>query len=143
MTRPYITIAEVQSKIPNDDIAALTDDVNGSVIDATKVTDAIERAEDRIDAYLRGRFEVPLDPVPPIIKRIATSLAVFELYSRKLTILIPETVETLKKEADMDLKRIQNGDIVFDAGKGTAPAQYEVRTTLGSRTFTKADLDSF
>lgn len=143
MGRPYSIEADVTSKIPEADVALLTDDADGDVIDSAKVDEAIERADDMVDSYIRGRFEVPLDPTPPLIKRISTNLAIFELYERKLNLIVPENIQRLRDNAVGDLVKIQEGKIAIEISKGQAPASFAARSTHGEKCFTKEVLDQF
>ena len=43
---------------------------------------AIEDAEAEIGGYLAKRYPLPLSPVPPIVKKFAKDIAIYNLYSR-------------------------------------------------------------
>jgi len=44
---------------------------------------AIASAASEIDGYLASRLTTPLDPVPPVIKKYAGDLAIYNLYARR------------------------------------------------------------
>jgi phage gp36-like protein len=49
------------------------------------VDEAIALADAEIDAYCGGRYRVPVSPVPELLKKLSLDIAIYGLYSRKVT----------------------------------------------------------
>ncbi|PLX93458.1 MAG: DUF1320 domain-containing protein [Desulfuromonas sp.] len=60
----------------------LPDQSDTGEVDATVVTAAITEAGEIIDGYMRGRYVLPLSPVPGAVRNLAVDLAVYALYGR-------------------------------------------------------------
>lgn len=119
----YSVEADIKEIISDEDLIQLTDDVAPvDTIDSALVSAAIDRADNKINGYLRGKQNpLPLSPVPPLIKDISVSLAVFQLYRRRPNVEIPDPVERDLKMAVKDLEGIRDGKILIaDPG---SPAQ--------------------
>ncbi len=80
----YSTQTDLLTKIDADELIAATDDEDTGVINADRVAAAIESADAEINGYLGGRYSVPLDPVPPIIKTYSIDMALYHIFSRRL-----------------------------------------------------------
>lgn len=76
----YCTADDIYLSVPRSDIDGLTDG-NDEI-----VTDKINVAEDLIDKYLYGVYELPLNPVDDIIKQIAVDISIYNLYTRILNL---------------------------------------------------------
>lgn len=81
----YVVSADLQSaaggSVPFTELADLDDD---GTADTAVVTQAIERAEARVNGYLRKRYAVPLTaPVPSIVKDLTLDLARYYLASNR------------------------------------------------------------
>lgn len=61
--------------------------------DALLVDDALCEAEGVVNSYVRKRYEVPLAPVPEIIRRLTANLAVYILKSRRDAVCEKDAVE--------------------------------------------------
>ena len=51
--------------------------------DTSPLMTALEEASSEIDAALRGRYRLPVESVPPVLRRIAVDLAVDAIPRRK------------------------------------------------------------
>lgn len=126
-------------------LIALTDDAGAGVIDATKITAAIARADGLIDSYLPG---IPLATTPALITVISSDLAFYELVTRRADIFsMPDWLEERHKQHMETLARIRRGEI--DIGTVEAKAD-RVNTDDGTdldeyagRLFTATTLENF
>lgn len=138
----------------SDDLALTTtllldladDDDNGEV-DAGVVEAAIERADRRVDAYLRGRYELPFDPVPKEVVEISASLAVYYLLERR-QITPPEGVKQRRDDAMTLLKDLQSGRASLDeTGQASdldrKPGRIVTNRTAGDKMFSTDVLNRF
>jgi phage gp36-like protein len=141
----YCTLEDIKKAIPEDNIVQLTDDKNLGEIDETKVLDAIEYAEQLINGYLRGRYPVPLEPAPELIKRLAVDLAVFQLYCRRFELDMPQSMIDRRKEIIRLLEQIQAGKVLLGIEKQDSPGQgyYKTSKKEEDRVFSKELLNRF
>ena len=79
----YCVQADISTRIGADELIALADLNGDDVADASAVAAAIEDAESHIDSYLQVKFAVPVDPVPDVLVKRATTLAVYFLQLRR------------------------------------------------------------
>lgn len=88
-----------------------TQDADG-VTNTDRLGDAITQAGRDIDGYCRARFKVPFTTTPPMVARIATSLAIWYLYRRRRSSFgIPEDVQLEYEGALRALERINEGKL--------------------------------
>jgi len=125
----------------------LTDDtVPPAVINADNVSRAIADAGELIDGYLRGRYTLPLDPVPGLLNTLAADIAVWRLYARRANIEPMEGVKERYKNALKLLEQIRNGLLSLGAGAVTttesASGTVNV-STPGDRIFTRHTLGGY
>lgn len=110
----YSTLEDLKTYMPNNHLVQLTDDENVNEIDTEVVDDAIARADNLIDSYLRGRYPVPIadsEDVPQEIKDISTKVAAYNLYRKNMQLTLPEPVKIEYKQAIDLLKMIQSGKV--------------------------------
>lgn len=144
---PYCTLDDLKKSIPEANIIQLTDDTGtGGAIDQTKVDEAIAYAGQLIDGYLRGRYSLPLNPVPELIKHLSVDLAVFHLYSRRFELEMPESMMAKYKNAIKLLEQIQKGLVTLGIeteDKGHSAGTYKGNKTAEDRIFSKSRLNQF
>lgn len=112
----YATAEDLEKALTNSVLAQLTDDENGQVVNQQIVEDAIKKADSIIDAYLRARYQVPVHPVPEILRDISIRLAKYFLYRRRLDLDLPDTVSKEYDSAMSILKDLQSGKAVIPVG---------------------------
>lgn len=142
----YCTLEDIIAHIPEANLVQLTDDAGSGTVDNSKVLEAIAYADQLIDGYLRGRYTVPLDPVPGLIRKISVDLAVFHLYSRRFELEMPEPMMARYKNAIKVLEQIQKGLIKLGIELAeTAPGQgyYKSNKTPGDRIFKREVIEKF
>jgi phage gp36-like protein len=111
----YITQAELVDYITEKELVQLTDDAKLGVIDAAKVTVAINGASSDIDAYAGLRYAVPLQPSEKI-KELCRDLAIWRLESRRRK--IREATQLAYDNAIAFLKDLATGKAVLDQPAG-------------------------
>lgn len=105
----YCTLDDILLRYPFKDIKELTQDDNVSPnIDAARTDVAISDACEFIDSKISKRYEIPLSPVPPRIKRVAVDLAVYYIYKLRYDSKVPEQIDITYKEAVSFLDSIRN-----------------------------------
>ncbi len=74
---------DLLGKVSEGVLIECTDDEGTGQVDADKVNQAIEDATSEINGYCMARYEVPFNPVPPFIKKLAADIAIYNLFSRR------------------------------------------------------------
>ncbi|STQ91399.1 gp436 family protein [Iodobacter fluviatilis] len=151
----YCTLADLQLAIPLQTLIALSNDAQPDLSYGGTVTppqlmmevieDKVRQAEEVVDSHLRGRYTLPLLPVPTVIKDLTIKLARHELYARR-----PEggdlpdaVVRTYKASMHM-LEQIRDGKLTIGIPTGeAAPESGEMKVRTSERRFNKKLLDSY
>lgn len=138
----YTDLTTINEQTPREILIQLTDDNDTGDIDTNVVDWAIAKAEATIDAYNNGRYpvEIPDGEVPPFIKSIATDIAVWHLYKRKLILTIPDSLQKCYDHAIKWLEKGQKGEISpFPSDK--EPARVVVSTR--DKVFTQSTISKY
>lgn len=110
---PYCTVNDIIGRIGEKTVVLLSNDgiPAAAIIDHGNVARAIAEADTVIDGYLSGRYQLPLAPVPALVGKISTDLAVYNLYARRPAVDPPKSVQTGFDGAISLLKGLQKGDV--------------------------------
>jgi phage gp36-like protein len=129
----YCVLADIEKKrIPTDTLIQLTDDGNLGVIDEDMVNGCIQDATVLVEGYLRGRYTLPLSPVPDLAVTITADLAVYGIYATKPQFDIPKSVQDRRDTALNLLARIQDGRMpLFDTVPDATPTSNRVVSFSG------------
>lgn len=119
----YATEAAVRAAMDPKVFIALTNDMKAGTVGATIFAAAAADADAVIDAHCQKKYDVPFSTTPPLIERIAVSLTVFYLYTRRENDP-PETVMTLYNEARADLLAIRDNKIELDTDQDESAPRY-------------------
>ena len=136
----YCSIDDLIKRISLEDLTQLSDDDGDGEYDENIVNEAIEYAQDIIDGYVGKKYQVPLDPAPEIIKRIAVDLAIYWLYSRSDE--IPEEIENRYKNQIKMLEDIAKGNISIGVLVIEEDGVYQAGKTLDERIFKINDIEN-
>lgn len=79
----YATVDDLAPWIDKDTLVRLTDDTDRGYVDDDVVTVVLEAAGLEVDAYLGIRYDLPINPVPPILKKICCDIASYLLHVRR------------------------------------------------------------
>ncbi|OLF53798.1 gp436 family protein [Pseudomonas chlororaphis] len=133
----YCTRADIGKAIPeitlvqlsNDDPAAM--EPNEDVIE-----DGVRQAEELVDGYLRGRYNLPLDPVPTVLRDAVVYLARHWLYQRRPEGALPDAVKDSRKDTIKLLESIRDGVVTMGMPDGqAAPEPGEIRVRARRQQF--------
>lgn len=108
----YCTLADIEKKrIPSGLLIQLTDDDENptGVINETTVNGCIDDATVLFEGYVRGRYPLPLNPVPPLATTIVADLAAYGLFCLRPTLDMPKTIQDRRDTALNLMARIQDG----------------------------------
>ena len=79
----YLTRADLDGYVPPSIQAQLTDDDAGTVVNESRLAEAISTASEVADGYLRQRYRLPLLVVPKQLKDWVGAIARHWLYMRR------------------------------------------------------------
>lgn len=132
----YCSQADILERISQEDLARLTDDTDGQVIDESVVSRAIADADAEINGYVAVRHRVPLDPVPELIRKLSVELAIYHMYSRRVG--APEEWRTRYEDNQSQLKALSAGKMSLGVGDPdtppvSPPADVQSRPRIHSR----------
>ncbi|HGJ8963871.1 DUF1320 domain-containing protein [Pseudomonas plecoglossicida] len=123
---PELTLLQLS----NDDPAA--EQPNESVIE-----DGVRQAEELVDGYLRGRYVLPLDPVPTVLRDAVVYLTRHWLYQRRPEGIVPDAVKDSRKDTIKLLESIRDGVVTLGMPTGqAAPEPGEMRVRSRRKQFT-------
>ena len=106
----YCTLDDIKTnRIPEETLVMLTDDGNLGVVDTAVVAGAISDADEVIDGFARGRYPLPLNPVPGIVRTWSMDIATYGLYGRRPAFEPPKTVADRYATALKLLEKVQDG----------------------------------
>lgn len=126
----YCTLDDIKKLIPGDNILQLTDDDGMQAIDEPKVDECIQQADGEINPYLiSGDYDVPISPVPDLIKKLSVDIAIYNLYSRNISEVIPDMRVKRYDDAVKTLQKIADGKIKLNINIGSGDFATGVVTT--------------
>jgi len=134
----YCTRADIGRAIPEMVLLQLSsDDPAARQPDEAVIEDGVRQAEEMVDGYLRGRYTLPIEPVPTIVRDAVVYLARYWLYQRRPEGSdIPEAVKDSRKNTLKLLESIRDGVISLGMPDGhAAPEPGEIRVRSRKQRF--------
>lgn len=125
----YCTRADLGNAIPELTLIQLSnDDPSAEQPNEVVIEDGVRQAEELVDGYLRGRYNLPLDPVPTVLRDAVVYLARHWLYQRRPEGVLPDAVKDSRKDTIKLLESIRDGVVTLGMPTGqAAPEPGEVR----------------
>jgi phage gp36-like protein len=142
----YCTLADLQLAIPGQTLIWLSsDDEAATAINEAVVEEAVRQAEETVDGYLRGRYNLPLSAVPTIVKDMTVNLARHWLYARRPEGNdLPDAVTRTYKAAIQMLEAIRDNRMTLGLPTGeAAPEPGEMKVRARPQRFSDAVLDKY
>lgn len=130
---------DILLQIPEEDLAELTDDTDGSTVDDAIVDAMIAKADNQINSYCRGKNTLPFDTdETPRVKDWSVSLAIWNLYKRRVDLAMPDAIETDHDDVITELKGVRDQKIHVNDPESPANTGsfYKGEGELKGRTFT-------
>lgn len=145
----YCTLDDLLLVIPARTLAQLSNDTPPATEPNLPVIErAVTSAEETIDGYLRGRYDLPLKEVPTVVRDLTVNIARHALYARRpdgKDDLPPAVVRAYKAAMEM-LSAIQKGALTIGVAATQAaqpePSKMRVKRS-GSRRFGPDVLDRY
>ncbi len=142
----YCTLAEIRLSIPAQTLVWLSNDAeDATAINEDVVGEAVRSAEELVDAHLRGRYTLPMETVPTVIKDVTVNLTRHWLYTRRPEGTdLPEAVTRTHKASLDILSSIRDGKLSIGASTGQAtPEPGEMKVRSKATRFTSNLLDRY
>jgi|SRR5471030_786396 len=133
----YCTRADIGNAIPEMTLIQLSnDDPAAALPNESVIEDGVRQAEELVDGYLRGRYNLPLDPVPTVLRDAVVYLARHWLYQRRPEGALPDAVKDSRKDTIKLLESIRDGVVTLGMPTGhAAPEPGEVRVRVRKQQF--------
>jgi len=140
----YIAQADLTPRrITAKELVELTDDAATGEVDTTVVTQILDEASGKIDAYVGGKYTLPLS-VTEQVKGLAVDIAAFLLFSRRRR-MQPE-IEMAYGEAMKFLKDVSAGRATLDQATVKQLSEMDVKKrdhVKDPETFDNTKLEGF
>lgn len=133
----YCTRQEIGMAIPELTLVQLSnDDPAAEQPNESVIQDGVRQAEELVDGYLRGRYALPLDPVPTVLRDAVVYLTRHWLYQRRPEGAIPDAVKDSRKDTVKLLESIRDGVVTLGMPSGqAAPEPGEIRVRARRQVF--------
>ncbi|HUX16509.1 MAG TPA: DUF1320 domain-containing protein [Phycisphaerae bacterium] len=134
----YCTQADILTRIGSEELVALADLDEDGTADATTIAEAIADADGHINSYLEVKYTVPVSPVPDVLVKRSTILAIYflQLHRNSLT----EDYKQAFKDITAWLKDVVAGKASLGVstpkpaeGAGAATVDYTVKDRVFGR----------
>lgn len=100
----YCTVQDIENAMSASEVANLSNDADGSVVDEAVVESIIGTNSDIINDYLRGRYYLPLRNNHSVIKQTCIDMVRYELCKRRSGAL----TDADRKEYENTIKTLTN-----------------------------------
>jgi phage gp36-like protein len=133
----YCTHQDIGKAIPELTLVQLSnDDPTAELPDESVIEDGVRQAEELVDGYLRGRYDLPLDPVPSVLRDAVVYLTRHWLYQRRPEGAIPEAVKDSRRDTLKLLESIRDGVVTLGMPTGqAAPEPGKIRARARRQQF--------
>jgi phage gp36-like protein len=137
----YLSIGEFVDRFGLEEAVRMTDQDGSGRIDRQFLVSALAAVQSVADAYLAGRFAVPLAEVPEVVKTAIADMVRARLYPRGA----PEGVAEQGKAGLRILERLADGRLTLPTLSPAAPAPSTTPILLnpGQRRYGAGELDSY
>lgn len=139
----YASKQDMIDRFGMDELIQLTDRATppAGVIDDVVLNAALADADDEINGYLQAKYTLPLASVPLLIRKLARTIARYNLYDD----LPPEHIENRYKAAIKTLEGIAKGimHLGLDSASQTAPQTSMPETNADDAVFTPDSVSGF
>lgn len=134
----YSTQSDILQVLSQRDLAQLTDDNDDNYIDKTIVNTQISKADNQIDTYLRGKHDLPFTTTPPRVTDWSVTLAIFNLYKRRIDLEIPEAIRIDYDNTIQELRDTRENGLLIDDSESSAntASYYKGNGTSKNQLFT-------
>lgn len=127
----YATRADLERRFGAAEVLQLADRDGDGLADAGVIDGALAEAAAEIDAYLAGRYDLPLPVVPPVLERIACDIARYRLMADNPL----EEARRRYEDARRLLENLAAGRVSLGLPASSAPATGGILVAAPAATF--------
>ncbi|OHD27424.1 MAG: hypothetical protein A2Y38_05625 [Spirochaetes bacterium GWB1_59_5] len=137
----YATQQNMIDRFGLQELIELTDRENTGALDANVLAQALVDADAEINAYLSGRYTLPLTSVPPTLAKFAADIARYQLYDTRATDMIKARYD----DAIKFFKLLANGSVSLGLNLVNQPVANVggVQTNAAVRVFDASTLSDY
>jgi len=134
----YSAQADLEEQLSGTELIELTDDAGAGEVDTSALARAIADADAEIDSYCAARYTTPFSPVPVMIRKLSVDIALYNLFSRRSALKIPEERQKRYDNAVRFLRDVAKGLISLGADAPSEPTdgKPQAARAKGDRVFT-------
>lgn len=124
----YCNYDDIVADIGYDDLQQITDDNKTGVVDEGIVRKKIQDVDDYINSHIQEHYSLPITTSGglSVLRKIAVSLVVCDLYQRRLGLEYPESLIRRRQDAVADLMKVQKGIINLQQNEAKMEKKYLV-----------------
>jgi phage gp36-like protein len=109
----YIQRSDISHIISNLNLVKLTNEgTNLQIADETVIEKLINYCNSFIDDSLRGKYNLPLNSIPEVLKDIAAGIFIFKIYERKVGTPMSDEIQKRYDNALSNLKNYTSGNFL-------------------------------
>jgi phage gp36-like protein len=145
----YATFADLQARYPNQDLVQLSNqDPTVTTIDDAYLTQALADASAEIDAYLEGRYALPLADIPAMLPVWCCRIAIYNLQQLRPLHDLADARDRYD-DAIKQLEKVAKGEINLglttdnNTEAPTAPGSTVIAQPRGGNVFTRDRLRGY
>lgn len=138
----YAVLDDLIARAGEPEVLQVADRDGDDVADPDVIAAALEAADERINAWIGGRYRLPLTTVPAIVKSWAVSIARYHLHRDGA----PDHVIKDYDDAVKELQAAGAGKIALPGLDGTAPAAPSgggISSSCPDAVFTRQNMEGF
>lgn len=127
----YSTLAELEQVAANP----AAPQQQAAVMVLARIDSARASGDELINTWLRTTMEVPVDPVPEVIKDISVDMTIYNLYKRRFRSSMPEGIEAQFKRNTDTLTQFRAGFRASSAPANLEKGQIRTNKSRADRVF--------
>lgn len=141
----YFDLARLNGVLPMETLVQLTNDAGGTTIDEDVLNTVAAQVANLIASYFFEDYDLPFDPVPPVIADIACRLTLVKLWERRDAANLPESIERMRRDIlERELVMLRASGIPGATPKdGGAVFEVYSNKTKDDRVFRKDVMDAY
>lgn len=129
----YCSVEDIKVYIPESQLIEITDDSSLGEVNTVLVEVIISDAGELVDGYLSARYTVPLSDVSKLVKSITVDIASYLLYSRRLSLEMPDSLSARYKNALNILDKIRKGELSLGLPTDTEGSSTPLAQSVSNR----------
>lgn len=140
----YCSLEDILNDIDKDELIKLVDDENrDTLIDLNnendiaviRINSIINDATEEINGYLRGKYNLPLNNIPGLLKQICKDITIYKLNKRRFRKDMPESLEKNYDRCIKQLGDISKGFIELEIDENIQDGFFKTNKTVQDKLF--------